>query len=207
VNEERARKDLAAVAKLAYDRHLTFGAGGNLSLRLDERTALITPSGTIKGLLTPEQMLRVDIATGRADGGKPSMETPFHLGLYRSRPEAGAVIHLHPPSCTVLAVLGRMLRPSITPEGVLVLGNYVPTIDYAAPGTEELAENIVGGLGTSQACLLQSHGALTVGKDITDAFSRMETLEYIATLQLRCEELGDLEDLPEEEVARILTKY
>lgn len=207
MNEEHARRDLAAIAKLAYDRRLTFGAGGNLSLRLDEGTALITPSGAIKGLLTPEQMIRVDIATGRSADGKPSMETPFHTGLYRSRPEVGAVVHLHPPSCTVLAVRGHMLRPAITPEGVLVLGNFVPTIDYATPGSEELAKNIINGLGASQACLLQSHGALTVGKDVLDAFSRMETMEYIATLQLRCEELGDLEDLPEEEISRLLFKY
>jgi L-fuculose-phosphate aldolase len=192
---------------LSYERRLTFGAGGNLSLRLDQSTALITPSGAIKGLLSPEQMIKVDINTGKAEKGKPSMETPFHTGLYRARPDIGAVIHLHPPSCTALAVLGRMLRPAITPEGVLVLGNYVPTIDYATPGTDELAENIVTQLGAVNACLMASHGALAVGKDIMDAFGRMETLEYIASLQLRCESLGDLEDLPEEEVSRMLTKH
>lgn len=185
---------------------MTFGAGGNLSLRLNASTALITPSGAIKGLLSPEQMIRVDIATGKAENGRPSMETPFHTGLYRARPDVGAVIHLHPPSCTALAVLGRMLRPAITPEGVLVLGNYVPMIDYATPGTEELAENVVTQMGTANACLMASHGALAVGKDIMDAFGRMETLEYIASLQLRCESLGDLEDLPEEEVSRMLSK-
>jgi L-fuculose-phosphate aldolase len=192
---------------LAYERRLTFGAGGNLSLRLDGSTALITPSGAIKGLLRPEQMIMVDIQTGRADRGRPSMETPFHTAIYRARPEAGAVIHLHPPSCTVLAVLHRMLRPAITPEGVLVLGNYVPLVAYASPGSVELAGNIVSQLGTASACLMESHGALAVGKDIMDAFGRMETMEYIASLQLRCEALGNLEDLPEEEVSRMLTKH
>ncbi|MDW5563841.1 MAG: class II aldolase/adducin family protein [Methanomassiliicoccus sp.] len=207
MNEEQGRRDLASIARLAYERRLTFGAGGNLSLRLDESTALITPSGTIKGLLAPEQMIRVSIETGKAEKGRPSMETPFHTGIYRSRPEVGAVIHLHPPSCTVLALLHRTLRPAITPEGVLVLGNFVPMIAYATPGSEELAQNIVTQLGTANSCLLESHGALAVGRDVMDAFGRMETMEYIASLQLRCESLGDLEDLPEEEVSRMLSKH
>jgi L-fuculose-phosphate aldolase len=192
---------------LAYDRRLTFGAGGNLSVRLDRSTAVITPSGAIKGLLSPEQMIRVDINTEKAEEGrKPSMETPFHTALYRAREDIGAIIHLHPPSCTALAVMSRQMRPAITPEGVLVLGDYVPTIQYATPGSEELAEVIVNGLGTNNTALLQSHGALAVGADLTEAFGRMETLEYIATLQLKCEELGDLDDLPEEEIDRILGK-
>jgi L-fuculose-phosphate aldolase len=152
-------------------------------------------------------MIRVDIQSGKAEKGRPSMETPFHTGIYRHRPDVGAVIHLHPPSCTVLAVLHRMLRPAITPEGVLVLGNYVPMIDYASPGTDELADNVVSQLGAANSCLMESHGALAVGKDVMDAFGRMETMEYIASLQLRCESLGDLEDLPEEEVSRMLSKH
>lgn len=93
-------------------------------------------------------------------------------------------------------MLGRELRPAITPEGVLVLGQKVPMIGYATPGSSELAENIVNGLTKDNAALLKSHGALAVGKDIMEAFARMETMEYIAFLQLRCEELGELPDLP-----------
>ncbi|MBI0582849.1 MAG: class II aldolase/adducin family protein [Methanomassiliicoccus sp.] len=151
-------------------------------------------------------MIRVDIHTGKAASGRPSMETPFHTGLYRARPEVGAVVHLHPPSSTTLAVIGRNLRPAITPEGVLVLGERVPMIDYATPGTGALADNIVTQLGSCNACLLRSHGALAVGKDIMDAFGRMETLEYIASLQLGCETLGGLDDLPPQEIARMLSK-
>lgn len=207
MDEGSGRRDLAEMARLSYERRLTFGSGGNLSLRLDERTILITPSGTIKGLLSPEQMIRVDLQTGRAEGGRPSMETPFHTGLYRARPDVGAVVHLHPPSCTTMALLGRELRPAITPEGVLVLGPKVPMIGYATPGSAELANNVVAGLGKDNAALLRSHGALAVGRDIMEAFSRMETMEYIAFLQLRCEELGNIPDLPPEEVARMASKH
>jgi L-fuculose-phosphate aldolase len=207
MSEGALRRQLADISRLAYDRRLTFGAGGNLSARLDADTILITPSGMIKGLVTPEQLIQVDVRTERAaEGKRPSMETPFHTALYRTRADVGAVVHLHPPSCTALAVLSRYLRPAITPEGVLVLGDFVPTIKYASPGSEELAQMVVDGLGQGNAALMQSHGALAVGKDLLEAFGRMETMEYLATLQLKCEELGDLEDLPEEEVGRMLNK-
>ena len=123
--------------------------------------------------------------------------------IYRRRPGVGAVIHCHPLSCTVLAVLRRPFRSTITPEAIMVLGDLVPTVAYATPGSGDLAEKISGGLGEAKACLLESHGALAVGKDLLDAFNRMDTLEYIASLQLRGEELGGLEDLPSEEIARI----
>lgn len=206
MNEAEARLELAVVGKLVFDRRLTFGSGGNISCRLDEGTMLITPSGTCKGLLLPEQMIKVDLRTGEHEGGRrPSMETPFHSAIYRARPEVGAVIHCHPLSCTVLAVLSRRLRSAITPEALLMLGDFVPLVEYGTPGTDDLADKLVRQLGASTACLMQGHGALAVGRDLLDAFNRMETMEYIATLQLRAEEVGEPMDLPEEEVARILS--
>ncbi len=205
MNEEDARRQLAATGRLAFERRLTFGSGGNISCRLDERTMLITPSGTCKGMLAPEQMIRVDIETGEHSGGRPSMETPFHSGIYRSRPEVGAIIHCHPLSCTALAVLGRRLRTALTPEGLMVLGDFVPIVAYGTPGSDDLADKLVRQLGVSRACLMQSHGALAVGRDLQDAFNRMETMEYMASLQLMVERTGDVKDLPEQEVKHILS--
>ncbi len=204
--EEGAREELAAMGRLLYERRLTFASGGNISARLDEDTMLVTPSGKCKGLLLPQDMIRVSIRDGRAEGGRPSMETPFHLAFYRIRPQVGAVIHCHPLSCTALAVMGRGLMPAITPEGVLVLGERVPTIGYATPGTDGLADAIITGIGPGDVCLLARHGALAVGKDLMDAFTKLETMEYIATLQLKCGELGDLTELPADEVRRIKGK-
>jgi L-fuculose-phosphate aldolase len=206
MDEDRWRHDLVTVARLSYDRRLTFGSGGNLSLRMDRGSILITPSGTIKGLLSPEQMIRVDLETGRRKGEGPRWRRRSTLAS--TGPGGGGCGGPPTPSsCTVLAILGRPLRTAITPEGVLVLGRTVPMIDYATPGTQELADKVVAGLAQGTAGLLRSHGALTVGGDIMEAFGRMETMEYIATLQLRCEQLGGMMDLPPEEVSRILSKH
>ena len=108
---------------------------------------LITPTGTCKGMLCPEQMIKVHISDGMPDNGKrPSMETPFHLAMYRNKPEVNGVIHCHPLHCTMLAVIGRKLRPALTPEGLLMLGREVPIIEYATPGTKELAEVVEKGM-------------------------------------------------------------
>ncbi|NLI73998.1 MAG: class II aldolase/adducin family protein [Euryarchaeota archaeon] len=200
------REELAATGRLAFERRLTFGSGGNISCRLDEKTILITPSGTCKGLLTSNQMICVDLVTGKYEGDfKPSMETPFHTGIYQSRPEVGAIIHCHPISCTSLAVMGHQLRTALTPEGLMILGRYVPTVSYDAPGTSDLADKVVDQLRIHNACLMQNHGAIAIGKDLPEALNRMETMEYLATLQLTVEIMGGAKDLPEKEIERILS--
>ncbi len=203
-DEIELRASLAQVGRLVYDRRLTYGSGGNISARLED-SMLITPSGTCKGLLRPEEMIKVDLENGTYSGPRrPSMETPFHRAIYNSRKDVGGIIHSHPLSCTVLALAGIQLRSTITPEGILVLGSEVPMVPYATPGSDELAQGVASALQKRNACLLRKHGALAVGKDLMEAFNRMETLEYLAMLQLESADIGRLEPLSEEEVAKIL---
>lgn len=194
-------QDLADIGKLLYEKRLTIASGGNMSVR-SEGSMLITPSGVCKGMLSAEDMIEIDISSGEIVGeGKPSIETPFHLGIYRSRPDVNAVIHCHPVFCTVLAIHGKDLRTNLTPESLMILGKDVPMIPYDTPGSDGLAEKLISAMGTNKACIMQNHGALVVGKNLMDAFFRMETLEYIATLQLKC---GEVPGLPEDEIERVL---
>lgn len=193
--------DLAEIGKLLYEKHLTIASGGNMSVRCGE-SILITPSGVCKGMLSAQDMIEIDISSGEIIGkGKPSIETPFHLGLYRAHPDVNAVIHCHPVSCTVLAILGKDLQTNLTPESLMILGRVVPTIPYDTPGSHGLADKLIDKMGPHKACIMQNHGALVVGKNLMDAFFRMETLEYVATLQLQC---GDVPGLPAEEIERVL---
>ena len=201
---QKEREALVRYGALLYERGLVKGTSGNVSLR-SHGTVLITPSGSCKGHLAPEDLLEVDLETGSVQGmGRSSIETPFHLALYRHRQEVGAVVHCHPLYGTILAVAGIPLRTDLTPEGLLVLGVDVPLVPYETPGTKELAEQLHKGMGTAKACLLERHGALTVGKDLKEAFHRMESLEFNAELQYRLMALGKERALPEKEVRRIL---
>lgn len=201
IRKSQLSQDLADIGKMLYEKRLTIASGGNMSVR-SEGSMLITPSGVCKGMLSAEDMIEIDISSGEIIGkGKPSIETPFHLGIYRSRPDVNAVIHCHPVSCTVLAIQAKNLRTNLTPESLMILGKDVPMIPYDTPGSDGLAEKLISAMGSSKACIMQNHGALVVGKNLMDAFFRMETLEYIATLQLKC---GEVPGLPEDEIERVL---
>jgi L-fuculose-phosphate aldolase len=191
--------------KLLYQKGLTVGTAGNISTRGENGTMLITPTSTCKGMLEEDRLVVIDIKCGKVlSGGRPSIETPFHLAFYRARPEVNAVIHTHPVYCTALAVKGIKVQPGLTPEGLLVLGREVPMVPYATPGTDDLAKALSDAMRTSNSFLLEKHGAIAVGRNMDEAFHRMETLEFMAQLQFNLQSLGGAEPLPEDEADRIL---
>ncbi len=202
--EWELRRDIVHYGRLLYERRLTTGTSGNVSVRLNDGTMLITPTGVCKGMLREYDLIKVDIGTGRTvSEGKPSMETPFHQAAYLARRNVGAVIHCHPIFATVLACSNVPPRTDLTPEGLMVLKD-VPVIPYAQPGSEALARNIGEALGKASACLLENHGAIAVGRSVEEAYHRIETLETLSELTVRCEHYKGLRPLPPEERQKIL---
>lgn len=199
MTERSEREMLRNICGRLYDRGLTVSAGGNMSVRLDESTILITPSGRNKGMLEPEDMVKMSMDGEVIGSGRPSIEAGMHLALYRANGSINAVVHCHPLYCTALSVRGEGLKSNLTPEGVLLL-NDVPMIGYFTPGTKGLAD-AVSDNASSMAMLMEKHGALTQGRTLEEAFNRMEELEFQAKLQYMC---GDAEGLPQDEVDRIL---
>lgn len=169
-----------------------------MSIRLNGNEMLITPTGRNKGMLTPREMVKMDLDGNILSDGKPSIEHRFHIGLYRKNPDVNAIVHCHPLHCVALAVRGAGLRTGLTPEGVLLLGD-VPMIGYHTPGSQELVDEIVEH-AASNAMLMSRHGALTQGRTLEEAYNRMEELEFQAALQGL---VGDAEELPRDEIARI----
>lgn len=198
MNEEYARQKLAEICKLLYDRNLTVSAGGNMSLRLNDAEVIITPTGRNKGMLEPEDMVKVDLNGNILSDGKPSIEHKFHLELYKKNSDTNAVIHCHPLYCVALAVQEKKMRSALTPEGVLLLGE-VPLIKYFTPGSQELVDEI-SKYSSYNAILMSKHGALTQGKTLEEAYNRMEEMEFQAKLQLL---VGRTKELPSAEINKI----
>lgn len=195
------REEIVKYGRLLYERGLTTATGGNISARLDDETILITPSGIRKG-----EMEKKDIVLMKLDGSwsgsrSPSIESPLHTSLYRHR-EIGAVIHAHPPCCTALAVAGIKLMTSMLPEGVMMLGD-VPLIPYRRPGSDKLADEVVNAGNDIRGYLLERHGSLTVGKNLTEAFGRLEEMEFIASVQLKVMSLERLSGLSPDEIKEL----
>ena len=197
-HESFARRRLAECCHLLYDRHLTVSAGGNMSVRLGEDEILITPSGVNKGLISGDDLVKMDMDGNVISGGKPSIEHKFHIGIYKENPETNAVIHCHPLYCLALAVKGEDIKSCLTPEGVLLL-DQVPTVRYETPGSQELVDAVME-YADAPAMLMAKHGAITQGRTLEEAFNRMEELEFQAHLQILA---GDAAELPVEEVVKL----
>ncbi len=200
--ERELRREMVEVCRALYQRQLLAATDGNLSVRVGDEL-LTTPSGVNKGFIREEDILTVDL-TGQvvAGVGKPTTELLLHLEVYQVRPEAGAVIHAHPPIATAFTIAGISLAEGILPEVVLTLGA-IPTAPYATTGTPEMAAAVRDLLPYYDAILLEQHGALTVGQNLWEAYNRMEKVEHAAWTVWLARQLGQARTLPPEEVAKL----
>jgi L-fuculose-phosphate aldolase len=200
--EEKLRQEIVRVCQMLHRKNYLAATDGNVSVRLKDRV-LVTPSGINKGLMEADQVITVDL-TGRVLEGKgrPTAEIRMHLLAYELRPEVGAVVHAHLPYATACTLAGISLLEPILPEVVITLGG-IPTAPYATPGTEEVPAAIRDFLKEYDAILLSRHGAMTVGREVMDAYNKMEKLEHTARVVLAARLQGELPPLPEAEVEKL----
>ena len=166
-----------------YAKNMVVSNDGNISCRVADGI-WATPTGVCKGDMTLEMLVKVDGDGHILEGThKPSSELKMHLRVYQENPDVQAVVHAHPPMATSFAVAGIALDTPILPEAIVNLG-VVPVAPYAVPGTQAVPDSIAPYCRTHNAVLLANHGALTWGKDLWQAYFRMESLEYYAQLTL-----------------------
>jgi L-fuculose-phosphate aldolase len=203
-NEGEHRRDICTVGRWLYEREYIVACEGNLSVRLQDGRILATPTCMSKGMLSPEDLVMIDLE-GRQHGGtkKVSSEVLMHLLYYRMRPDVKAVCHAHPVTATGFAAAGRALDRALLPEVIIGLGQ-VPLVRYATPGTPELSQALEPYVEHYDALLLANHGAVTCGPDLLTAFFRMETLEHAAKILLAAESTGTSKLLSSREVAKLM---
>lgn len=191
------------LARLLWQRGLVSGFDGNLSVREPDGSVWITRSSCHKGVLTAEDLVRVDADGHILQGtGRPSTELALHLALYAARPDVHAVVHAHPANAITCTLVGRILDQPVLPELHLALGP-VPTVPYATTGTQVLARAVASVMRQHDAVLLDRHGAVTVGPDPLTAVARMEMLEHAAGILLRAAQHGGFQRLDGHEVRRL----
>lgn len=185
------RNVIVEAGKKLINEGFTVETWGNISARDDEGKVYITPSGMDYAVCTADDIVVMDI-NGKILRGErvPSIETGLHLAVYRARQEVGAIVHTHPVASTVFSCMGEDI-PLFTDEAAQALGDVVRTAKYALPGSKEIAENCVAALGDrSNACLLQSHGAVCLGADMKGAFKVARVLEMTAEIYYRIRAVG-----------------
>lgn len=182
---------------------MTPGRTGNVSVRRDDRVA-ITPSGVPYRRLEPDDIPVVSLDGEQLWGSlAPSSETPMHRGIY-NRFDAGAIVHVHSPWATTLAVLREPVPP--VHYMVTLAGDTVPVAEYATYGTEKLAENVVDAMDEygSEACLLANHGLVACGTDVDNAIETAVAVESVAQVYCQARAIGTPETLSRERLKRTM---
>jgi L-fuculose-phosphate aldolase len=202
------REEIVRVSRRMSESGLVMGTSGNVSARTPDGNALITPSGLDYALMEAEDVVLVDLGGKVLEGTfEPSVETPMHTGIYRSRPEASGIVHTHARYSTTLACLGWEIPPIHYMLAVLSDEGRVPLAGYATYGTEELARNASEALGDSHgACLLSNHGTIAVGASVSEAYSRTELLEEMAEIFYRARLAGDPVLLTPQQISEVSAK-
>ncbi|MGN9166331.1 class II aldolase/adducin family protein [Tissierellaceae bacterium HCP3S3_D8] len=179
---------------------------GNISVKLEDRSFLVTPTGISKVFVTPEKLVHIDSkgeVLAAEKGYRPSSEIKMHLRCYKERKDVGAVVHAHPPVATGYAVANKPLDDYSMIETVIAIGS-IPVTPYGTPSTNEVPEAIAPYLKDHDVVLLQNHGALAIGSDLLTAYYRMETLELFAKISMNAHMLGGAQEISRDNIDRLI---
>ncbi|MGO4126793.1 aldolase [Inquilinus sp. YAF38] len=187
MDETRLREDICRFGRSLFERGLTPGSSGNISLRLDDGGWLVTPTNASLGFLDPARLSRLDAEGRLLSGDKPTKEIPLHGALYETRGLARAIVHLHSTHSVAVSML-----PGIDPKAVLppLTAYYLmrvgatALVPYYRPGDPAVADAIRGLAGRYSSVLLANHGPVVAGESLEAAVYATEELEETAKLHL-----------------------
>jgi ribulose-5-phosphate 4-epimerase/fuculose-1-phosphate aldolase len=186
MNETAARDAIVRTARSMFDRGLTHGSTGNISVRLDDGW-LMTPTGSSFGDLDPARLSRLDGAGAHIGGDAPTKEAFLHRVMYDQQPRFAAVVHLHSLHAVAVSVLADVdpadVLPPLTAYYVMRVGR-LPLVPYFAPGDAQLAHAVRGQAAAHHALLLANHGPVVAGTSLVAAADAIEELEATARLYL-----------------------
>ena len=185
--ETRLREQMCDTGRSLFERGLTHGSTGNLSVRLDDGGTLMTPTGASLGALDPATLSRLDAQGRLLSGDAPTKESFLHAAVYGERPRSRAVVHLHSHWSVAVSVLAdanpQDVLPPLTAYYVMRVGT-LPLVPYHAPGDLSLADAVRGAAGRHHAMLLANHGPVVAGTSLSAAADAIEELEATARLHL-----------------------
>jgi 3-dehydro-4-phosphotetronate decarboxylase len=185
-DENDLRDAMVAAGRSLFERGLTAGSSGNLSVRLDDGW-LLTPTNVSLGKLEATRLAKLDWQGRHLSGDGPSKEAPLHLAIYRTRDDANAVVHLHATHAAAVSCVAGLdehdCLPPLTAYYVMKIGR-LPLVSYHPPGDPTLADAIAGKVRDNHAVLLANHGPVVAGESLDAAIYAAEELEETAKIFL-----------------------
>jgi 3-dehydro-4-phosphotetronate decarboxylase len=187
MTETKLRDEICRLGRSLFERGLTPGSSGNISVRLDDGGYLVTPTNASLGSLDPIKLSRLGADGRLISGDAPTKEVPLHTALYQTRSGAGAVVHLHSTHSVALSMLPeidpRAALPPMTPYYLMRCG-LTALVPYYRPGDSKVADAIKGLAGKYASVLLANHGPVVAGETLEAAVFAIEELEETAKLYL-----------------------
>ena len=181
------RERIARFGASLFQRGLTFGSSGNISVRTDDDGWLMTPTGSTLGELDPACISKIDSNGHCVAGDPPTKESFLHQVMYNERPASRGVVHLHSTHSVAVSCLADLdvqdVLPPLTAYYVMRV-KCLPLVPYFAPGDKALAEAVRPLASQHHAVLLANHGPIVAGNSLEDAVYAIEELEETAKLYL-----------------------
>jgi 3-dehydro-4-phosphotetronate decarboxylase len=207
--QTRAREEICSVGASLFQRGLTFGSTGNISVRLADGGWLMTPTNASLGALDPARLSLFDAGGRHIGGDAPTKEAFLHLAMYGQRADAGAVVHLHSTHSVAVSILADVdpadVLPPLTAYFIMRVGR-LPLVPYFAPGDQALAKAVETLAGKHHAVLLANHGPVVAGSSLANAQYATEELEETAKLFLMLKSLP-VRPLTAEQVDDLRRRY
>lgn len=204
------KNELINAGKYLKDNKLAWGTSGNLSARLDDEFMQITASGTVMENLTEHDFVTVNLHSRKYIGNKrASKETPFHIGIYQSRPNINVILHSSPLYTTLFSCTEEHIPSNLFIETMYYLER-IAYVDYHHPGTQELADTITEKAKEANIIIMKNHGVVVFDNSVSEAKMRLETLEMTCEMLIKAKAAGiDLKGLPPDVVTEFLeeSKY
>ena len=186
-DENLLREQIVKYGKSLFERGLTMGSSGNISVRLADGGWLMTPTNACLGHLDPARISRLSSSAEWVDGDKPTKESFLHMAMYAERPRSQAIVHLHSTHSVAVSCLPDVDHhdciPPLTAYYVMRVGK-LPLVPYHVPGDPKLGDAVKGLAGKHSAVLLANHGPVVAGKSLEAAVYATEELEETAKLFL-----------------------
>jgi ribulose-5-phosphate 4-epimerase/fuculose-1-phosphate aldolase len=209
MSDTKLREEICRFARSLFERGLTPGSSGNISVRLDDGGWLVTPTNASLGFLDPGRLSRLDAQGMLMSGDAPTKEIPLHTAVYETRAAARAIVHLHSTHAVALSMLPeidpRAVLPPMTPYYLMRAGQ-TALVPYYRPGDPAVAGAIRGLAGKYSSILLANHGPVVAGTTLEAAVFAAEELEETAKLYLLLRSLNPRYLTPQQ-VADLVTAF
>jgi L-fuculose-phosphate aldolase len=204
MNEYKLKEQICEIGRRVYAKGFAAANDGNISVRLNDREVLCSPTMVSKGFLKPEDLCKVDYEGKQLAGTrKRSSEILLHLAVYKHNPKVQAVVHCHPPHATAFAVAGEPIPKCVLPEVEVFLGE-VPIAVYETPGTQKFADTIIPFVEKCNTIILANHGTVTFGPDLEKAYWNSEIIDAYCRILILARQLGRVNYFTDQQTRELL---